>query len=534
MRKKRFNSKKFNLKRFYFNYVESVIVDKITLWMLRIILDLNLGREFLDERNNFFDDSVATFLGLGEFVKKDRKEFSRSEVFEILNQRLDMILDKKGFGFLEILYHNIKLLSDAMKLNSYEEMIMEFLIILDQYDILKSCTDLLGSTLNTNQAKHILSIILDIPKDAVDEAFLPTSIFYKSNLIELSLYHLCSLSECFDVGDVDFCTNMLNQKSDLFHIFQNSIIPTQSPTLDLKDFDHIAKQRDMIVSYLRKSIKSQSSGINILIYGVPGVGKSEFVALLAKKLGLRLLQIAHQTTFSRAIETKFRWRAYKTAQQIFADSKNLILYDEAEDIFERNRSFFSTKKQQNKAWINNILETNRIPTIWITNDIDSVDDAIVRRFDIVLEMPIPNRKKREEIIKKSLSGMLSDDEIKSISSSKYIAPAIISRAAKVAGHLDKRKQPDAIKYMINSTLKAQGYEQITTKNREITSKFYDLSFINSQIDLKKLTDGIIKNGSAKICIYGASGTGKSAYAKYIATKANKGYIIKSGSDLLSM
>ncbi|WP_170020359.1 ATP-binding protein [Campylobacter sp. RM16190] len=40
--------------------------------------------------------------------------------------------------------------------------------------------------------------------------------------------------------------------------------------------------------------------------------------------------------------------------------------------------------------------------------------------------------------------------------------------------------------------------------------------------------------SARICLYGVPGTGKSAYAKFIAKSLRRSIIIKKGSDLLSM
>ena len=63
---------------------------------------------------------------------------------------------------------------------------------------------------------------------------------------------------------------------------------------------------------------------------------------------------------------------------------------------------------------------------------------------------------------------------------------------------------------------------------------YDLSILNCGADLEELANGIEKSKSARICLYGPAGTGKSAFGKYIAKKLNKKLIIKKGSDLLSM
>ncbi|MBF0917391.1 MAG: AAA family ATPase, partial [Campylobacter sp.] len=49
-----------------------------------------------------------------------------------------------------------------------------------------------------------------------------------------------------------------------------------------------------------------------------------------------------------------------------------------------------------------------------------------------------------------------------------------------------------------------------------------------------LMQGIKASKTARICLYGVPGTGKSAYAKFIAKSLKKPIIIKKGSDLLSM
>ena len=42
--------------------------DIVELWILKVLLDLNGHRDFLDSMRGFTDDSVAYFLGLDKFV----------------------------------------------------------------------------------------------------------------------------------------------------------------------------------------------------------------------------------------------------------------------------------------------------------------------------------------------------------------------------------------------------------------------------------------------------------------------------------
>lgn len=61
---------------------------------------------------------------------------------------------------------------------------------------------------------------------------------------------------------------------------------------------------------------------------------------------------------------------------------------------------------------------------------------------------------------------------------------------------------------------------------------YSLEFINADCDLQALADGIVKAQNARLCLYGQSGTGKSAFARFLAQKLGRKCLIKAASDLL--
>ena len=157
---------------------------------------------------------------------------------------------------------------------------------------------------------------------------------------------------------------------------------------------------DILVPYLEHTLATKQSGVNILLYGKPGTGKTELTKVIVKKLKTKLFEVSYANEDDAPIDGTARLKAYKSAQALLSNKKTLLMYDEAEDIFESGGGFFSPPtRQKDKAWINRVLETNSIPTIWITNNIYSIDNTLVRRFDMSIEIPIPVKSKREEIIK---------------------------------------------------------------------------------------------------------------------------------------
>jgi SpoVK/Ycf46/Vps4 family AAA+-type ATPase len=150
-----------------------------------------------------------------------------------------------------------------------------------------------------------------------------------------------------------------------------------------------------------------------------------------------------------------------------------------------------------------------------------------------IELPIPSKSVRKEIIKKYSNNILDAESIERLSEHENIAPALISTAVKVSNNLADSEKKKALLQLINNTLKAQGYPEVSKNSEGVLPKNYKLEFINTDSNLEELVEGIKAHKSARICFYGASGTGKSAFAKHIAKMLDKPFIIKSGSSLMS-
>ena len=269
----------------------------------------------------------------------------------------------------------------------------------------------------------------------------------------------------------------------------------------------------------------------MLLYGSAGTGKTELSKVIASELNLKLSEVAYDDEYGYATEDR-RLRSYCLAQNVLSAGSNLLMYDEAEDIFNTNND---EKRQYGKAFINRSLETNEVPTIWITNNILDMDEAVVRRFNLAIEIGIPTEDVREKIIKKYSENLIDSKLVKKLAKNQFVAPAVVSNASLVVSNLNTKDKNKAFERVISNTLKAQGYEEIRDYNpREDLPSSYDPNFVNSDCDLNELIQGIKESKSARICLYGVPGTGKSAYTKFIAKSLKKPIIIKKGSDLLSM
>lgn len=514
--------------------VEQELVDKISLWMLRIIVKLGGSKEFLDKDNRFNKDSIAYFLDVGKYTEMDSDDFKRSEVLAILKKNHTKLEKRKRFTSSKLLTKNIKQISKLMNLNYYEEQILEFKVLQNQYEILDEAADLLGNTLNSAQAKKALSVILNIPLKNINEAFKSTSKLSRSSIVSINKSYHHDLNSKLEILSDEFADNMVNLDEDISVMIKDTVKPCEKGELKLKDYKHLEKDIDILTPYLANAMENKKHGVNILFYGLPGTGKTELAKTISQTLKTKLFEISYTNEDDEAIDGYRRLKAYKTAQALLANQNILLMYDEAEDIFDSNDSLFAPQRQENKAWLNRMLETNTIPTIWITNNIYSIDNAMVRRFDMSIEVPIPNKSKRAEIIRNYSNNLLNEQSIKILAENENIAPALITRATKVVSSLDTEEKSKAFTQVLNNTLKAQGYGEIKEKLTPLLPNVYDPKFINTTTDLESLTQGIKEHQNARLCLYGPAGTGKSAYGRYIAETLDKPLLLKKGSDLISM
>ena len=500
-------------------YVDSEIYELTTLWTLRTIFNLGGERELL--RSGC--DDVLDFLGI---ESKEPKE----EEIQNLKNRLEILEKSQISCELKDLEHNLNLLQENLGLNSAERDILRFVAIMYNYEVISNACSLLGD-LNNIQATKAISKILNLRFSDVQKAFKKDGIFAKTSIVKLE-NNVHNLKYKIDVINNNFMCDLFVKCESMDEIFESAIKPCSKTNLTTKNYPHIKEDVKILLSFLKNAIHKKQKGVNVLLYGSAGTGKTELSKVIASELNLKLYEVAYDDEYGYATEDR-RLRSYCLAQSVLSAGSNLLMYDEAEDIFNTNND---EKRQYGKAFINRSLETNEVPTIWITNNILDMDEAVVRRFNLAIEIGIPTEDVRAKIIKKYSENLIDNKLVKKLAKNRFVAPAVVSNASLVVSNLNAKDKNKAFERVISNTLKAQGYDEIEKDEKPSVDlpSSYDPNFVNSDCDLTELMQGIKASKNARICLYGVPGTGKSAYAKFIAKSLKKPIIIKKGSDLLSM
>jgi AAA+ superfamily predicted ATPase len=164
----------------------------------------------------------------------------------------------------------------------------------------------------------------------------------------------------------------------------------------------------------------KAAGVNVLLYGPPGTGKTELAKVVAQAAGVDLFEVEYADRDGNSLSGRDRYRSLQIAQVFLKGSEQAaLLFDEVEDVFPpiraTPRSLLARHEQiaclrrsgsvSGKAWVNQILESNPVPTIWVTNRIEQIDPAFRRRFAYHLELKSPPPGAREGLVRKSLEGV---------------------------------------------------------------------------------------------------------------------------------
>ncbi|MCY4430291.1 MAG: AAA family ATPase, partial [Rhodospirillales bacterium] len=178
--------------------------------------------------------------------------------------------------------------------------------------------------------------------------------------------------------------------------------------LEWADFDHIAEGRDHIERLIRGALQTGTPGVNVLLYGAPGTGKSEFCKVLAERLGATLYSVGEADDDGDEPSRRTRLQELRLAQRLLRWNRgSLLLFDEMEDLLSDSpageflffgHSFSSGARfGGSKVYIHRLLERAPAPTLWTMNDARSVNQALLRRMMFALELRPPTAAVRARI-----------------------------------------------------------------------------------------------------------------------------------------
>lgn len=339
--------------------------------------------------------------------------------------------------------------------------------------------------------------------------------------------------------------------------------------------DEVRKVREMIELPLRHPEIFERLGVEapkgVLLHGPPGTGKTLLAKALASETNANFLTLS-----GPEIMSKFYGESEERLREIFKQAEenapSIILIDEIDSIAPKREEVTGEVERRVVAQLLAVMDglktRGKVVVIGATNRPNAIDPALRRpgRFDREIEIGVPDRKARLEILQIHTRGMPLAEDVKlgkladlthgfvGADLAALAREAAMCSIRRVLPELDLDVQNIPAEILNKMTVTALDFNNAL---REMTPSALREVFIESpdvhwneigglesaKQELKEAVEWpmkyptLFKHLSAKppkgILLYGAPGTGKTMLAKAVATESEANFISVKGPELLS-
>jgi len=497
------------------------------------------------------------FFYLDEYAKESPKDLL--SVLAVTGDWLSQALKKHS----TLVEKNIDALAGLLQLNRAERALLLYgTLARYQRDLRSILVEFKVN--NAPEAYAAIADVAGVKASEVGEALRAGSRLERIGMVEnlISEHNITDLADLMKVSEKlpPVLMREYQTQSELMAVFTR---PAARSSLTEKDFAFVGDDVRLLCSLLREAVARREPGVNVLVYGPPGTGKTELARVVAQAAGLALFEVEYADRDGNALSGRDRYRSLQIAQVFLkGTAHSALLFDEVEDVFPPISSEAAqlmaraehvaaphTGSVSGKAWVNQILESNAVPTLWVTNRIEQIDPAFRRRFAYHLELKSPPPGAREQLVRKTLEdAAVSDALVARLTERKGLTPAQIRTAVRFAqlavvpvakpATRGRRKAAaplldDLIERQLKNADLALGRRPDVQQRPSVTQYSLDMLNVDSRYEIPRIVAALKARGHGCLCFHGAPGTGKTALAEHLAQQLERPLMLRRASDLVS-
>jgi SpoVK/Ycf46/Vps4 family AAA+-type ATPase len=476
---------------------------------------------------------VLDFLGLN--VPAGDADKLAERLLEAVAERTQVIADAQDGDC--VLYRNLDHLQRAFGLSDVD---IDILALCAMLQLHPGCEMLFSEYFDRCSEfsfRRKLAQLFDVPDATIQAALAPSGSLVGKGLLNVGHGAKCDVEDRLSLLH-GLATALVGAPRSAVELLATSLPTVREAKLDLSAYPHLSREIALLRDRISRGIEQRAQGVNVLLHGAPGTGKSELAASLAQALGKRLyVANSARSRDSVSITPRIRMREVAQLQRLVETfGGGLVLVDEAEDLFPTPWS--DLEKVSTKAFVNECLEANPAPTIWISNRIEHMDEAFLRRFDLVIHVPpLPSRAK-QKLLRESLPPhTLEERELRRYADRRELSPAMIARLAMVAtsgASNDPQTVRDNLHILSSHYLRTLGATPLPAASASASLE-HDPDLLNTDPPLAAVFDAMAGSRcGARMLLHGLPGTGKTALGKALAERLDKPLLQRQASSLLSM
>lgn len=443
-------------------------------------------------------------------------------------------IEARTHHYDDTLAQNVERFAKILALNTAETRVLHFALRLQfSQSLAESVENRCART--QHELLHALAVIVDLSLPEIQSATSRHGVLAKMGLVKINNQRAFSVALEVMVQLEEIFQEPCESAEELLGKFFRF---TPRPLCSLQDFSYLERDLTLLRGVLQGALAEGDAGMHVLLHGPPGTGKTELARVLAAAFATTSVDIATEDREGEALSGPRRCAAYRMAQAHFqSHARPLLIFDEIEDLFPSSPLFFrrqsTSEGRLEKGWFNKLLEESRVTTIWIGNQVDHIDPAILRRFHLIMELRPPPLHVRRRMIRTSLGTHPLEDAIaEAVSQHDQVTAADVKALGRVAELLAPSEDHQACVARAWSQ-RARLFHDTPYASPRGQGPTWQAAYVQSDPPVEDLLSGLARSQRGRLLLYGPPGTGKSALAEELARRCGRPLRTAQASSLLS-